>query len=619
MTRTKSVSDDPSFEHLAESLGVAAQYEDMEGEVRKVPLETRKAMMAAMGISSKDDLPGGIEVSPPQMVVPDGARCYLPPFLDTSPVWGIAAQVYELNSARNWGIGDLEDLRSLCDIAADAGADFVGLSPLHALFLSEPERCSPYSPSNRSFLNPIYLALDRLPGFDASLADPAHLADLRARPFVDYAAVTEVKLSALRTLWLRWTGNADQPAPYSREALAAFKREGGDALYGHCLFDALSVDMVAKGHGSGWADWPQDYRDRNSPAVRSFEESHADELDFFVWLQWLMNVQLADLASHAEEVGLRLGLYFDFAVGEVPDGSSTWATPDLVLADLRIGAPPDFFSETGQDWGLVPLSPEALREQEMRPYRDLLERTMRYAGALRLDHAMGIWQLFVMPEGTSPKEGGYLRYQFEEMVRVIADLSTETRTVMIGEDLGNVPDGFRPAMDETDILGYRVLYFDADPDGFDPAALTQKALACLSTHDLPPVIGWWANSDIRFGEEQGLYDAEKVVSMLEDREQRKRSLLDAAGVEATEADPADTVLSEEVVVELHRLLARSASSLAAVRLADLSGEDRSSNIPGTSTEYPNWRARLQLPLEDLPRFALMTRITAAMQAERPKA
>jgi 4-alpha-glucanotransferase len=174
-------------------------------------------------------------------------------------------------------------------------------------------------------------------------------------------------------------------------------------------------------------------------------------------------------------------------------------------------------------------------------------------------------------------------------------------------------------MDEADILGYRVLYFDADPDGFDPAALTQKALACLSTHDLPPVIGWWANSDIRFGEEQGLYDAAKVASMLEDREQRKRSLLDAAGVPATEADPTDTVLSEEVVVELHRLLARSASSLAAVRLADLSGEDRSSNIPGTSTEYPNWRARLQLPLEDLPRFALMTKITAAMQAERPKA
>jgi 4-alpha-glucanotransferase len=232
---------------------------------------------------------------------------------------------------------------------------------------------------------------------------------------------------------------------------------------------------------------------------------------------------------------------------------------------------------------------------------------------------MGIWQLFIMPEGTSPKEGGYLRYQFEDMVRVVCDLSRETRTVMIGEDLGNVPDGFRPAMDEADILGYRVLYFDADPDGFDPAELTQKALACLSTHDLPPVIGWWANSDIRFGEEQGLYDAAKVASLLEDREARKRSLLDAAGVPATEADPTDTTLAEEVVVELHRLLARSASSLAAVRLADLSGEERSSNIPGTSTEYPNWRARLQLPLEDLPRFALMTKITAAMQAERPKA
>ncbi|RWX80865.1 4-alpha-glucanotransferase [Neorhizobium lilium] len=618
MSSPKRTSSDSAFEHLAESLGVAAQYENMEGEVRDVPLETRKAMLAAMGISSKNDLPGGMTSSPPRLAVPDGVRCYLPGFLEQAPVWGIAAQVYELNSDRNWGIGDLEDIRTLCDIAAEAGADFIGLSPLHALFLSDPQRCSPYSPSNRSFLNPIFLALNKIPGFDHSLADSGRLKELRALPFVDYEAVTELKIRALRTLFEDWSGRLQEPLPYSHREFAEFKQSGGSELYGHCLFEALSFEMVSKGHGGGWHSWPEDFRHASSAAVAAFKDSHSKEVEFFLWLQWLMNVQLTDVAEHAAKAGLRLGLYFDFAVGEAPDGSSSWSTPDLVLADLRIGAPPDIFSVAGQDWGLVPLSPEALREQQMRPYRDLLKRTMRYAGALRLDHAMGIWQLFVMPEGVLPKDGGYLRYQFEEMVRVVADLSRETRTVMIGEDLGNVPDGFRPAMDKADILGYRVLYFEADADGFDPSELSQKALACLSTHDLPPLIGWWANSDINFGQRQGLYAADEATSLREDRELRKSSLLKAAGAPASKTEAAEEAISEEVVVALHRLLARSASMLAAVRLADLSGEERSSNIPGTSTEYPNWRARLQLPLEELAQFPLMNKIAAAMRAERPK-
>lgn len=617
MPPSRSPSTDRAFDRLAEGLGVPANYQDMNGETREVSAKTRRAIVKALGGTGTTP-DKTLTLSPPRLTVPAGASCYIPHFLDDTPVWGIAAQVYELNSSRNWGIGDLADVRSLCSIAAAAGADFVGLSPLHALFPAEPERCSPYSPSNRSFLNPIFLALDDIPGFDDDLCNAEQLGDLRERSFVDYTAVTEVKMAALRVLWQRFSESDDQPARYGKDAFDAFRNEGGDPLFGHCLFEALSFEMVANGHGSGWHSWPEAYRQRQGAAVEAFRQSHANEIDFLVWLQWLMNVQLGDVRDHAKQVGLRLGLYFDFAVGEVPDGSSTWATPDLVLADLRVGAPADIFSDTGQDWGLVPLSPEALRTQKMKPYRDLLERTMRYAGALRLDHAMGIWQLFVMPAGVPATEGGYLRYRFEDMVQVVADLSRETRTVMIGEDLGNVPDGFRPAMDQADILGYRVLYFEAEPEGFDPAALTAKALACLSTHDLPPLRGWWANSDIAFGEAQGLYDADKADLLSDDRVKRKHSLLKAAGKPSSDADPAEEAISETLVVELHRLLARSASMLAAVRLADLSGEERSSNIPGTSTEYPNWRAKLQLPLETLAEFPLMNKIVSVMQAERPK-
>ncbi len=617
MAAARPTPEDQRFNRLAESLGVPASYEDMEGEVRQVPTETRRAMLAAMGRNQTADLSDAETLAPPQLAVPPNAECYLPDFLNDGPVWGIAAQVYELNSSRNWGIGDLEDVRILCDIAAEAGADFIGLSPLHALFLSEPPRASPYSPSNRSFLNPLYLAIDKLPGFEAGLADEATLKALRKLPFVDYEAVADIKLRTLRALWTRWK-EREVPSPYDRASFEDFKASGGEALSGHCLFEALSLSMVAAGHGSGWHDWPGEYRRRQGDAVEAFRESHTDEIDFLLWLQWLMNVQLGELAGYARKVGLRLGLYFDFAVGEAPDGSSSWATPDLVLADLRVGAPPDMFSDAGQDWGLVPLSPETLRKERLRPYRALLERTMRYAGALRLDHAMGIWQLFVMPEGTPAKDGGYLRYPFEDMIRVIADLSQQTRTVMIGEDLGNVPKGFRPAMDKAGILGYRVLYFEADPDGFDPEELTRQALACLSTHDLPPLIGWWAGNDIKFGVEHGLYNEEKAAVLWEDRESRKLSLLRAAGIDSSPADAADEYISTETVVEMHRVLARSSSLLAAVRLADLSGEARSSNIPGTSTEYPNWRARLDLSLEEIARHPLMKAITEAMRKERPK-
>ncbi|MCF6369613.1 4-alpha-glucanotransferase [Rhizobium halophilum] len=621
----KSSADVPSadFDRLASAYGIPPDYEDLQGEVRAVPKATRRRILDALDVP--DDLDAmGAEVEklkPPQLKLNGQTSCYLPEFLSEGPIWGISLQLYELRSRRNWGIGDFADLRQTCGIAASAGADFIGLSPLHALFLGEPERCSPYSPSSRIFLSPLYIAVDEVDGFEAAWPDPQELERLREQEVVDYRGVTRLKLNVLRRIW-----NAREP---NRDAIEYenFKNDRGDDLRRHALFEALSLHLTDLGHGSGWSQWPSEFREWDSPAVRHFAEMHAGEVEFHTWLQWLAAKQLAEVTEEARRLGMRVGLYFDLAVGEAPDGSSTWGTPDLALPGLRVGAPPDVFSTSGQDWGLVALSPMALQARKMRPYRDLIDASMRFAGALRIDHAMGIWQLFLLPEGETPAVGGYLRYPFADMVAALASVSHARRSIVIGEDLGNVPDGFREVMEEAQILGYRVLYFEeAAPEGFDVSGITRLSLACLSTHDLPPLIGWWRGDDIDLALKFGLTEQGAAVEARRERAKRRESLL--AGLQtAGLSDPEDVAatsddtqceISQEVIIAMHRLLARTPSLMVAVRLADLVGEDQPTNVPGTSDAYPNWRRKLRLPVEEMAESSLFRQIVQGVAAERPK-
>lgn len=624
-----------ALDRLAARYGITVSYKGLDGVAHEVPDTTKVAILAAMGVDAGTDAAVALSLlrapEPQELARDAGARCFMPEWLEEGRGWGISLQLYALRSARNWGIGDFADLAAFAATAAAAGADFIGINPLHAGFLAEPQRRSPFFPSSRRYLNPLYIAPDMVPGFDGAAASAEALAAARSRDLVDYKEVAALKLPALRRLWPAWRAARDLPAAaYAHVAFAAFAAAEGEPVQRHGLFEALSLAMVAEGHGSGWESWPPSLRSADTPEVKRFAVEHADEIAFHIWLQWLANVQLTEARDAARAHGLRLGLYLDLAVGEAPDGSATWGDPALTMRGVHVGAPPDYFSATGQDWALAPLSPAALLERDAQSYRDLISVSMRHAGALRIDHAMSIRQLFLVPRGRSPAEGAYVRYPTAAILRALAATSWAHRTVVIGEDLGYVPEGFRETMAEARMLSYRILYFERDGSGFMPTAnYPPDALACLSTHDLPTLEGWWRGEDIQLRRDHDLIDQQAAEAQLPqralEREQLAGMLVEAgllapAAAEAAivaASDP-EASLPSELAVAIHRLLAQSPSRLLAVRLEDLVGQRRPVNLPGTTDSYPNWQHRLALPIEgigDTPRFRA---ITAAVAAERPR-
>ena len=583
-------------------LGIQPDYDGMDGTTHRVPDSTLERLVAALG--------AGSPMPPQQLQAPEDGRCHLPEGLRS---WGVAVQLYQLRSAHNWGIGDFADLAELAAILGGIGADFIGLNPLHAMFLVDPARCSPFSPSNRRFLNPLYLAVEWIEGFGADMADAAAIARLRQTELVDYPGVAAVKLGALRALW-QALGEPD--------ASAGFRRRGGAELDRHALFEAVSAHMVANGQGAGWTGWPAAWQDPQGEQVASFARDHGAEIAFHRWLQDQADRQLDQASQACKAAGMGIGLYLDIAVGEAGDGSGSWGNPD-VLADVRIGAPPDYFNEQGQDWGLAPLSPAAMAASGAAPFGALMAGAMARAGAVRIDHAMGLWQLFLIPRDAGPRAGAYARYPLDDMLRVLARASRDNSAFVIGEDLGNVPPGFREVMEDANILSYRILFFERDEKGgfLPPADYPAKALACLSTHDLPTFLGWWAGQDIALRRQFGLIGPETARDQAEARPHERRALVRALTVEGLlDADPPTTDSPKaplDLVVAAHRFVARSPSRLMAVRLEDLAGDDRPVNLPSTSDEYPNWRPRLRDSIETIARSPAFAAIIQGIRAERP--
>lgn len=538
---------------------------------------------------------------------------------DSAPprLWGLACQLYGLRGARDWGIGSFTELTALVEHAGAAGADLVGLNPLHALFPAAPQDHSPYSPASRDFLTLLAIDPERVADFaecDAAralVADPAfqaRLAAARAPELVDYEAVTALLLPVLRALWDSFRAlHLNSASPRGR-AFQEFRAEGGGPLRRFATFLALQEEQLGQDPDRfAWWTWPEGLHDPDSPEVAAFAAEHSDRIAFHEYCQWLADEQLAATAQASRGAGLRLGLYRDLAVGVGPASAAAWASPKALVRGVSIGAPPDLYNPKGQDWGLAPLDPRALALDGYRPFLTALRANMRHAGALRIDHAMGLMRQFWVPEGAPPDRGAYVAFPFEPLRRLLALESRRHRCVVIGEDLGTVPDGFREAMAESGALSYRVLYFErtggdlfARPETYPPAALVAAA-----THDLPTLAGFWTGRDLDWRQRLDLYpDAATRARDAAARPADRRRLIDAlidAGLwlaePPTDADrqPCDAAL----LAALHRFLARTPCALMMVQVEDLLGLVEQANLPGTIAAHPNWRRRLPLTVADL--------------------
>jgi len=544
------------------------------------------------------------------IVVPH--RAYAP----DERAWGLAIQLYTLRSRRNWGIGDFTDLRAIVGVAAQAGARYVGLNPLHASHRADPDAASPYAPASRTFLN--WLAIDveaipeaQSPDVAAAIADPlfqATLADLRAARYVDYAGVAAAKDRMLRRAFAVFERErADDPA------FAAFISAGGEALERFAIFETLVLRL-----GRDLSGWPAPYRDASSDAVHAFADAERPDVRYGMWLQWHAAMQLHAAADAGAAHGVRL--YRDLAVGVDANGADVWVDGSAYVRTASVGAPPDVLNVIGQDWGLPPLDPSALVRDGYRTFAALLRANMTDAGALRIDHAMSLARLFWIPRGAAPTDGAYIAYPLSDLSGIVALESARARCLVIGEDLGTVPEGFRERMDAADVFSYRILFFERDHDGafVSPDAYPVKALATSGTHDLPPFAQWYAGGDIDVRAGLGFTHADAVDGERTARDADRRRLI-ATLIDGGDLEPAASYRLEDVMLAAHRFLARSRARVVMLQIDDAVGEIDPVNVPGTAMQYPNWRRKLTLDIDEIatdPRFLALTGMLAAQRPRR---
>ncbi|HET6264563.1 MAG TPA: malto-oligosyltrehalose synthase [Usitatibacter sp.] len=557
-------------------------------------------------------------------VVPQ--RCFLPPALAASGrIWGAAVQLYGLSSARNAGIGNFGDLRTCAEIWGARGAGLVGTNPLHALSLRAPTAASPYSPSSRLFLNPLYIDAEAVPDFGELAATDRGLAarwrkrcePARQAAGVDYETVSRGLLETFAELHAHFRNRHLAAMTPRARAFAQFRESRGRALRRHAVHDAL-----ADFHGRAWREWPEEFRDPEGDAVRRFAEEHAEAVGLHEYLQWIADLQLAAAQERCTELGMPVGLYADLAISIAPDGSEAWANQDLYALGVHVGAPPDEFNKQGQDWGLPPLAPRRLRDTAYATFIATLRANMMRAGALRIDHVMGLARLWWVPAGHPAHEGAYVRYPIEDMLGIVALESHRNRCLVIGEDLGTVSDELRTSLAAADVLSYRLLLFERDGARFKlPAEYPARALVAWATHDLPTFTGWWQEDDLRTRAALGLLDPDALRRECEERAAARVALVEALAREglldpATPPHgPANGMLREA----MHAFIARSPSAVMMVQMEDVFGVCDQANLPGTIDQHPNWRRKLPVPLEVWGRdeeFRRLTRLLATARGGR---
>ncbi len=570
------------------------------------------------------------------IVVPP--RCFLPPsFTEGAKLWGLAVQLYALRSPGDWGVGDFGDLVDLVEWAnKELGAGIIGLNPLHALKNSRPYHISPYSPDSRLYLNVLYLDVEQIPELQESVAARRLLANkdfrskldaLRTSETVDYDEVLAAKRRVLELLFQTFQKVQLTPRTSRGRAFEQFVREEGEALERFALFQALTEKFRRElPKVWSWTEWPEPYRDPRSAAVQAFRKEQESQVQFHQYLQWVASAQLGGVHTRSRQVGMAVGLYLDQALGSSRSGSDAWAFQDVLALGADCGAPPDAFSLQGQNWGLPPADPVRLRASGYRMFIELLRKNLKYGGAIRLDHVMALIRLFWIPRGLPAKDGTYVLYPADDLLGILALESVRHRAVVVGEDLGTVPDEVREKLTAYGVLSYRVFYFEREPDGSwkAPATYPAQAVAVVTTHDLPTLTGFWKGYDIQVRARLGLFpDDQTHAKAWDERRRDKRLMLQALqgqGLlpEGVGSDP-ETVpaMTEDLCQAIHTFLARTPSWIVLVALEDCLGILDQTNLPGTLDTHPNWSLKIPVSLDELRQEAKIRGLAALLNGLRP--
>lgn len=544
---------------------------------------------------------GGIHATATSTIIVTPNRVGLPRRMGASRVWGYAAQLYSVRSHHSWGLGDLTDLADLCTWSASQGAGYLLTNPLHAAEVAGRMEPSPYLPSSRLFVNPIYIRPELiaeyhdLDQYDASLIESLRTTTLDDDPqaLLDRDRTWQAKSQALELIH-----RVDMSAS-RRMAFTAFR-----VARGRRLEDFATWCLLSELHGSDWHDWPAELHDPHGAAVARVRREHADRIDFHMWLQWIADQQLSTAQSSGTDAGMPVGLICDLAVGVNGSGADAWMLNGLFAREMNVGAPPDPFNQAGQDWGQPPMRPDVLEQMAYAPLREMVSSALRHAGGVRIDHIMGLFRLWWVPRGLGPRHGAYVRYNHEAMVGVVALEAYRAGALVIGEDLGTVEPWVRDHLASRGILGTSIMWFETGPDGRpkQPQQWREHAMSSVTSHDLPPTSSYLRGDHVELRDRLGLL----TESVDEERENARReretwlaSLRQQGVLEADEDDP------EQVTLAMHTLLTRTPSKVINATLTDAVGDPRTQNLPGTEDEYPNWRVPLSGPdgepvyLEDL--------------------
>ncbi|HEX5437179.1 MAG TPA: 4-alpha-glucanotransferase [Gemmatimonadaceae bacterium] len=557
--------------------------------------------------------PGDVERRAEQMRIVTPRHCPTPTErLDGRRVFGITADLYALRGARDWGVGDMTDLRHLLEWSADVGAAFVGLNPLHAL-RNCGSAVSPYSPVSRLFRNVLYLDVEAIPEF-ADCAEAralvahedtrAALSRLHQSDRVQYDQVMALKRPVLEALHRAFARTHRGTRDARGMAYARYLAAQGEPLTAFATFLALEAHFgKLPAPPTSWREWPAAFRDPHSAAVAAFRASHHEAVDFHCWLQFELDRQLAAAADAGRAAGMAIGLYQDLAIGTAGDGSDAWAFPELFAKGVSIGAPPDALAAQGQNWALPPLDPHRLRESGYRYWTLLLRSALDHAGAIRIDHILGLFRQFWIPDGRPGFEGAYVRFPTRDLLGILALESTRHGALVVGEDLGTVPREVPPTLKRWGILASRVLYFERyRRGGFRPVASYEPlSLTTANTHDLPPLAGFWTGHDILLRRSAGSIPSDTAARVARSaREGERRALLRRLAADGALPAAREPATPAELRGAVHDFLCRTPAALVGFSLADLTGETEPVNIPGVGQDrYPSWTRRLHLPVEAL--------------------